>query len=220
MKLFIYLLIIIFFSIYKINAQQVIEISQIPSELTWVNTPLSYKISDNKFIIDGGKGSRLFTDPQQKISVDTAPMALFKPDDNFIFSSKVKVDFNSKFDAGVLMVYANSDQWAKLCFEYSPEFKPMVVTVVNNTISDDSNHDIIDGNEVYLRIAGLGNGAYVFHYSLDGKYWNMVRYFYLNPENNLKIGFLSQSPTGDSCKTTFSEIKYDAIRLSDIRSGE
>lgn len=166
-----------------------------------------------------GKGSRLFTDPQQKVSVDTALMALFKPDNIFLFSCKVKVDFKTVFDAGVLMIYADSDRWAKLCFEYSPQYKPMVVSVVNNRVSDDSNHDIISTNEVYLRISGLGDGAYAFHYSVDGVYWNMVRYFYLDPEDDLKIGFLSQSPRGDSCETAFSEISYSPDKLDDIRSG-
>jgi hypothetical protein len=33
-------------------------------------------------------------------------------------------------------------------------------------------------------------------------------------------GFSVQSPTGDSCTATFSEIRYEARKLKDIRSGE
>jgi regulation of enolase protein 1 (concanavalin A-like superfamily) len=205
------------------NAQSSAEtfrLPAIPYELSWHNTPLSWEVSDGTLSLTGGKGSRLFVDPQRLSRADSAPIALFEPDDTFLFSCKMTVEFNSVFDAGVLMIYADSNRWAKLCFEYAPQMKPMVVSVVNEGLSDDNNHDVLNGNEVYLRIAGLGNGAYAFHYSLDGTYWNMVRYFYLNPDKKLRIGFLSQSPRGESCKTIFSEIKYDMTKLDDIRSGK
>ncbi len=195
--------------------------ASIPFPLFWHNTPSSWQVKDNSLVLTGGKGSRLFVDPRIKTEIaDSAPIALFKPDEYFLFSCKLNVGFQSVFDAGVLMVYANSTQWAKLCFEYTPQKEPMVVSVVNNNLSDDSNHQIISTNEVYLRIAGLGGGAYAFHYSLDGKYWNMVRYFYLNPENNLRVGFLSQSPRGDVCQTVFSEISYSSEKLDDLRTGK
>ncbi|WP_170120060.1 DUF1349 domain-containing protein [Dysgonomonas alginatilytica] len=200
--------------------QKKVEISSIPKEISWVNTPLNWNVSGNTFTLNAGKGSRLFVDPQGLSRADTAPMALFTPDETFLFSCKVSVKFKSVFDAGVLMIYGNTNQWAKLCFEYSPQYKPMVVTVVNNEFSDDSNNEVIPKEEVYLRIAGLGNGAYAFHYSTDGKYWNMARYFYLNPASNLKIGFLSQSPKGESFESVFSDISYSVKKLNDIRSGE
>lgn len=202
------------------SSQRKVELPSIPKEITWINTPLSWDVSGNTLTINAGKGSRLFVDPQGTAHADTAPMALFSPDETFLFSCKVSVKFKSVFDAAVLMVYGNTNQWAKLCFEYSPQYKPMVVTVVNNQFSDDSNNEIIAKEEVYLRIAGLGNGAYAFHYSLDGKYWNMARYFYLNPKHNLKIGFLSQSPRGESFESIFSEISYTTKKLNDIRNGE
>lgn len=197
-----------------------LSLKAIPHQISWINHPLDWEVKGDTLVLTGGKGSRLFTDPQTKDVVNTAPIALFKPDENFLFSCKVKVDFHSVFDAGVLMVYADADLWAKLCFEYTPQFKRQVVSVVNKKYSDDSNHDIVDTDEVYLRIAGLGNGAYAFHYSLDGKYWNMVCYFYLGVDKNLKIGFLSQSPRGEVCKSIFFDIKYAVEKLEDIRGGK
>ncbi len=221
MKKFVLLAIIISLSITsKGQLNNEIAIKSIPHEITWVHKPLSWNVENNVFTLVGGKGSRLFTDPQEKNAVDTAPIALFKPDENFLFSCKVKVDFLSVFDAGVLMIYSDTDLWAKLCFEYTPQLKHQVVSVVNKKYSDDNNHEFIDTDEVYMRIAGLGGGAYAFHYSLDGNYWHMVRYFYLGTDENLKIGFLSQSPRGEFCKTQFSEIKYSKEKLDEIRSGK
>ncbi|MCC8088775.1 MAG: DUF1349 domain-containing protein [Rikenellaceae bacterium] len=114
----------------------------------------------------------------------------------------------------------DTDLWAKLCFEHAPDYKPMMVSVVNKKYSDDNNHHYVEGDEVYARISGLGGGAYAFHYSLDGEFWHMFRYFEMGTDKKLKIGFLSQSPRGEEFKTVFSEIKYSAGKLQNIRNGE
>ena len=201
--------------------RQSFKLKPIPYELSWVNAPAEWKIiNEESLSITGGPQSRLFVDPQGTSRANSAPMALFVPNDTFLFSCKITVDFASVFDAGVLMVYSDSSQWAKLCFEYTPQLQPMVVTVVNNQVSDDSNHSLINKNEVYARIAGMGNGVYAFHYSLDGKYWHMVRYFYLKPGGKYSIGFLSQSPRGSQCKSVFSEVKYSESKLQNLRDGD
>jgi len=120
----------------------------------------------------------------------------------------------------VLVIYAGKTSWAKLCFEFSPDKKPFIVSVVNNGISDDCNHVPIEGNKVFIRVSGLGGHVFVFHYSLDGKYWQLVRYFSLATKEKVRVGFSSQSPTGTSCETIFSEISYQEKKLKDVRNGE
>lgn len=223
MKKINYLLIsLLLFSGYSCKGQAPakLEIPSIGKEITWVHTPLSWNFKDGSLTLTGGKGSRLFVDPQGESRADSAPMALFQPDSTFLFSCKMKVDFKAVFDAGVLVIYADSTQWAKFCFELSPDHEKMMVTVCNNQFSDDNNHIVTESDEMYMRIAGLGGGAYAFHYSTDGKYWHMARYFYLNPEYDYKIGFLSQAPRGESFTTVFSDIQYSTKKLGNIRNGE
>ncbi len=95
----------------------------------------------------------------------------------------------------------------------------MIVSVVTRGLSNDCNSTVIDGNAVYLRVARMG-GAFGLHYSLDGKYWNMVRYFTLGKVENLRVGFEAQSPTGEGCNVVFSEIAYRPDLLKDMRTGE
>jgi regulation of enolase protein 1 (concanavalin A-like superfamily) len=95
----------------------------------------------------------------------------------------------------------------------------MIVSVVTRGRSDDCNSKIIDGNEVYLRVARLGQ-AFAFHYSEDGRTWHLVRHFTLGPVDELQVGFSSQSPTGPGCRSTFSEISYEPRLLKGIRSGK
>ena len=61
---------------------------------------------------------------------------------------------------------------------------------------------------------------FAFHHSLDGRYWHLVRYFSLQQVEGLEVGFSSQSPTGESCRSTFSEIRCDKKTLENLRSGE
>jgi len=47
-----------------------------------------------------------------------------------------------------------------------------------------------------------------------------VRYFSLEQKEGPRVGFSSPSPTGESCRSTFSEIRYEKRKLEDLRSGE
>jgi len=196
-------------------------LAAVPTELHWGNSPLDWKVEqDNILTITAGEKTDLFSDPQQgNFSINNSPRALFTPQGNFLLSAKVEVDFRSTFDAGVLVIYENDEIWAKLCFEFSPQKQPMIVSVVNRRLSDDCNSVPIDGNHVSLRIARVDQ-TFAFHFSTDRRFWHLVRYFTLGKLHNLAIGFSSQSPTGQGCTTVFSEITYTKSTLEDIRSGE
>ena len=209
-------------SFYLISCAQAsgYRVDGIPREMQMYNTAAGIEIDGNTVTLTGGEGSRLYVDPTLSSRADSAPMLLFSPDETFMLSCKVSAGLNSVFDAGVLVLYADSDNWAKFCLEYSVEEKPILVSVVNNTLSDDCDHFVMDSNEMYMRISGLGGGVYGMHYSLDGKVWKFVRYFHMNTSKEVKVGFLSQSPRGNSCTTVFSDIKYSVQKLGDMRSGE
>ena len=85
------------------------------------------------------------------------------------------------YDAGVLLLYAAERDWAKLCFEYSPQLRPTAVTVVTRGTSDDCNSFEVDGNTLWLRITRSG-AAWAFHASSDGAWWRLLRYFSLGKD--------------------------------------
>jgi regulation of enolase protein 1 (concanavalin A-like superfamily) len=147
-----------------------------------------------------------------------APALLFPTTRDFLLEADVHVQFRGTFDAGVLLLRQDEDHWAKLCFEFSPQGKPMVVSVVTREFSDDCNSVSIDGDRVHLRVGRRGAGC-VFHYSEDGKYWHMVRAFRLS-DKPMKAGFLVQSPRGEGSRAEFSGIRYREGTLADFRSGE
>jgi regulation of enolase protein 1 (concanavalin A-like superfamily) len=147
-----------------------------------------------------------------------APAELEPVAGDFLLSALVEVEFAATFDAGVLALWHDERTWAKLCFEYSPDGEPMVVSVVTRGVSDDANSTVIEGNAVWLRIARMGQ-AFAFHYSSNGERWNLVRHFALGTNGDLQVGFLAQSPTGEGCTATFSQVELRSATLRDIRDG-
>ena len=197
-------------------------IPTIPEALHWRHQPLSYNVDERSpaLTITAGAKTDWFYDPAHSNRNDSAPMALFTPlDTHFLLSAKVAVTFITPFDAGVLVLYEQDDVWAKLCFENSPQHKPMVVSVVTHGVSDDCNAAIIEEPNIFLRLYRNAD-TFAFHYSHDGMYWHLVRYFSLGTLTNLRVGFSSQSPTGETCTSIFSDIRYQQGTLADIRSSD
>jgi len=168
--------------------------------------------------LTAGARTDLFVDPEGGPPNLNAPRVVGRPDGDYQLSARVTVDFAATFDAGVLVLYADDGAWAKLCFEFSPQREPMVVSVVTRGVSDDANAFPVAGRRVWLRVSRLG-GAHAFHASTDGSRWRFVRHFALEPADGLAVGFLAQSPEGSGCAVTFDEIAYRPERLTDLRSG-
>lgn len=141
------------------------------------------------------------------------------PAGDFTLSARVGVDFRDTFDAGTLFLWADETHWAKLCFEFSPDRTPMVVSVVTRGLSDDANGFDVDGREVWLRVARQ-SGVWAFHASVDGERWSFVRAFSFGPLSSaVRVGLEVQSPTGEGCDVVFSDVAFRSVTLADLRDG-
>jgi len=190
----------------------------IPGPTTWLNTPVASSYAAGTLQITAGAQTDLFIDPMGGTAKGDSPVLTFPPDPRFTLSAHVTVDFVSTYDAGVLLVYADALHWGKFCFEYSPQGEPTIVSVVTNGVSDDCNSVPLARNDIYMRVTRLGD-AFAFHYSEDGRFWRMVRYFGLHQVTDVVAGFSSQSPTGAGCHASFAQIRYAPTPVSDVRSG-
>jgi hypothetical protein len=176
--------------------------------------------AEDQLTIQAGATTDWFSDPAGVQRKDDAPSALFvSTDQEFTLSARVRVTFASTFDAGALLARVSDDVWAKLCFEYSPQRQPMIVSVVTRDVSDDCNSSPLAEDSVFLRITRR-KAILAFHYSLDGLVWQLVRYFTLGDTPRMSLGFSAQSPTGSGCVAVFSQIHYSPAAISDLRSGE
>ena len=196
-------------------------LTTLPAELSWRHNPVAWNVdAEEQLTMKAGAATDWFNDPAGSPRKDDAPSALFvSTDQRFTLSARVSVAFASTFDAGALLARVSDDVWAKLCFEYSPQHQPMVVSVVTRGVSDDCNSAPIAGDSVFLRITRR-EAILAFHYSLDGLVWQLVRYFSLGDAREMTLGFSAQSPTGSGCVAAFARIQYSASAVSDLRNGE
>ena len=197
-----------------------VRIAALPIPLRWLTQPQSWSVPDGaSLLVSAGPRTDRFVDPQRSAEPKrNAPALVGDPSGDFLLSARVTVDFAATYDAGVLILYVSDRVWAKLCFEYSPQGEPMVVSVVTRDVSDDCNSFVVDGSSVWLRIARIGS-AFAFHASTDGLNWSFIRHFALDADTEPSVGFAVQSPTGEGCAVTFEQIAYEAVRLGDLRSG-
>jgi regulation of enolase protein 1 (concanavalin A-like superfamily) len=195
------------------------QLAALPLPLRWETPPASWNIVDQAALtITAGARTDLFVDPQGTAETLNAPRLLADVTGDFLLSARVTVGFAATYDAGVLLLYVGEREWGKLCFEYSPQRQPMVVSVITHGLSDDCNSFVVEGDQVWLRIARLGR-AFAFHASTDGTFWHFVRHFALDAAETIAAGFAAQSPTGEACTATFDAIRYAPERLPDLRNG-
>ena len=188
----------------------------LPGAPHWQNTPRTWNVdSKNVLTISSNPKTDWFVDPFDGTVAKNAPILLFTPGSDYVLSARVTVQFTTKWDAGALMLWGDEHHWAKLSFEFSPDQKPTLVTVVTRGLSDDCNSVSLTGDAVYLRIAKSGN-TYVFYFASDGKAWQIIRTFSLDSDLPVAAGFESQSPSGSGTVAKFSAITYDPHRISNI----
>ena len=197
---------------------EAIYLPPIPGSLAWHVPPVSWSLVDGTLRAAAVPRSDLFVSPQGDPPTLNAARLLAPLTGDFQLSARVTVGFASTFDAGALLVWRADHTWAKLCFEYSPQRQPMVVSVVTRGLSDDANGFVVDGGHVWLRVARMG-GALAFHASRDGTWWDLIRHFALDAGEAPLVGFVAQAPTGDGCDVRFDDVRLSATRLRDLRSG-
>jgi uncharacterized protein len=201
-------------------ADDQIKIKAVPHFFSWINKQKDYRVlSDDSVSITASKETDLYNDAKSGSAAGNAPMLAFTPDDAFVLTAKVTPDFKSVYDGGFLVVYVDQTHWAKLLLEKSHYGPFSVSSSVTNTYSDDSVNADIPGKEVYLRVT-KSKEVFTFYYSLDGVKWQYIRYFRFPIKGQLRIGFASQSPSGDHCTTVFSKIVYVPKASGDFWTGE
>ena len=188
--------------------------------LRWFGESVGARLEPGSVEITAGATTDWFVDPGgSSAPIVNAPALVGSPSGDFLLSACVEVQFASAFDAGALVLFVHDRLWAKLCFECSPRGERMVVSVVTRGVSDDCNSFVVDEERVWLRVSRIGS-AFAFHASTDGALWRLVRYFALTiDEALLLVGFEAQSPLGTGCAASFTNVRYDAQTLLDLRSG-
>jgi regulation of enolase protein 1 (concanavalin A-like superfamily) len=191
----------------------------IPFQMYWENNPVSYSVSADRLTIEAGEKTDMFRDPNATYNTDNAPKLLFVADSNFVLTASVEHAFENKWDGGAIVLKADSKNWIKFCFEKDYTGARRVVSVVTKDISDDCNSVALSGDRIFFKVARAGK-VITLYYAEDGKNWFLIRHLQFEPLLPLQVGFLAQSPTGQRCKVTFADLKYEARKIRDPYAGE
>jgi regulation of enolase protein 1 (concanavalin A-like superfamily) len=197
-------------------AQATATIPGIPGELSWSNAAGSswhYDSAGKVLTISAGPKTDWFVEPVGGTVAKSGPTLLFKPDADYILTSRVAVNFAAKYDSAALILWGDDHHWAKLSYEFSPGGVPAVSTVVTKGTSDTWNSKEFKSDSVYLRVAKSAN-VYILFSSPDGRAWQKVRTFSLDTDLPVQVGFMAQSPAGAGAVAKFSAITYDPHRIS------
>ncbi|MEX6686472.1 DUF1349 domain-containing protein [Danxiaibacter flavus] len=200
--------------------QKDVKLSAVPHAFTWINSPKSFTVtSGNSIKIVAQAKTDQYVALDGSYYINNAPKLLFTPDSNFIFSARLSTTFDSVYDAGAIIIYSDSSNWAKLLFERSDERTIHVSSsVIKNKITDDSYHAALTTRQVYIKAATAGN-VFCFYYSADGKQWNILRTFAYD-KTNMRLGFYAQSPKGPQCTVEFADISYKLHGFTNYFTGE
>ena len=199
--------------------QAEVRIAGIPHPLNWENKPLNYTFTGQTLTVLAGEKTDMFRDPNATYNTDNAPKLLFVADPDFVLSASIEHAFENKWDAGCLVLKADSLNWVKFCFEKDYTGARRVVSVVTKDISDDSNSVELNSNKVYFKMAKADN-VITLYCSSDNSGWFLVRHFKFDLRAGYRVGFLAQSPTGKKCEVKFSDIRYEQKRIKDPYTGE
>jgi len=198
-----------------------IQIPGIPRPFEWLVESPRWELNDQAGVtLFSGPDCDHFHDPASDRRVANAPCALAAfGDDPFLFSVRASVEETAPFDAAALFVRISDEIWAKLCVEFTPQGRPMIVSVVTRGLSDDCNSVELDSPVAYLRVIRRPQSL-AFHHSLDGSRWHFVRHFSLGSPQEIRVGIMVQAPRGPGCVATFSEFRHATNVPTDLRDGQ
>lgn len=169
-----------------------------------------------------GEKKDYFSDPNNKLSNNTAPILLSKLDNTkpFTLVAKVSPEFTKAglYNAGVLYLYVHDNFYQKFCFEQDERGNQRMVTVRTIGTSDDNNHDIVKQKTVYMKISS-DTHTVASYYSLDNKNWQLVRLYKNNYPASIWAGISTQCPVDKGTSSYFEEISLEQKSVSDFRLG-
>lgn len=190
---------------------------ELPPGFHWLNEPREWGFCEQGLIIQAEPGTDYFNDPTAGPVKANAHFLYTEQDRDFTFSARVQSEMLADYDAAAMMIMVDENNWGKLCYEFTYK-KPMIVSVVTKGLSDDCNSSEVPSTGVYLRITRFAD-CFAFHYSLDGQWWWMIRYFNLPSPGPIKVGVAAQSPTGEGCSVQIAQLNVLSQPIREIRSG-
>ena len=153
---------------------------------------------------------RFYTSAKAKISIE---------DRGFLYGDGVFETLRS-YKGKVFMLYMHLERLfhSLKVLKFNPGFdQRTVIDALYKTMAKSG----LAKKDAYIKVMvtrGKHSGA--LHFSRDGKLWILVRHFYLEAPDVIRVGVCAQSPHGGGCRATFAYLEHEPVGVADIRSGE
>ena len=180
------------------------------SDLVWIRPPKVYKIEEKKITMTTEPDTDLWQRTYYGFQNDNAPCLQMKTSEKF-FTFVVKTEFESKvkYDQSGIVMYLDSDNWAKASVEYeNDQIQRLGSVVTNNGYSDWSSNDIPSSiKSMWFRFSRESD--YYIEYSDDGKSWKQMRLFHMfKGDGEISFGIYACSPNKQgSFNASFSDME-------------
>ena len=181
------------------------------SNLVWTRPPKVYKIEEKKITMTTDPDTDLWQRTYYGFQNDNAPVLQMKTSEKF-FTFVFKTEFESKtrYDQSGLVMYLDSDNWAKASVEYeNDKIQRLGSVVTNNGYSDWSSMDISTSiKSMWFRFSRRESDYYI-EYSNDGKEWKQMRIFHMfKGDSEISFGIYACSPGKQaSFNASFSDME-------------
>jgi len=187
-------------------------------DLQWTNPTRWEPLPGGGIRILAQARTDFFRNPSGSAPSENGHLLWLPVEGDMIVQTHVRPTFASTYDAGALMIRADSTHWAKLCYEATDFGTHTVVSVVTDGRSDDANGVDLDLPSVWLQIVRQDN-LFAMHYAADGEAWRMTRYFALDLPSEIAVGMVAQSPVGPGTMVDFLHFSVERRRVGNLRAG-
>ena len=179
----------------------------------WRHQPTVCCVSDEEIRLTTPPNTDLWQRTYYGFQRDNAPALLAGiAETSFTFTVKTQFASKRRFDQCGILLYHDSENWAKASTEYENEqFQCLGSVVTNHGYSDWGNQNIPNTHTViYYRLSRRGSD-FCFEYSFDGCSYAQMRVFHLfEGGGEVQLGVYACSPGEYSFDAVFTELSMGA----------
>ena len=180
------------------------------NSFSWLNEPERYEINSDRIVIYTEPVTDFWQRTYYNFRHDNAHALLF-PVAEKEFSFFVKTEYKPErlFDQCGIVLYQDSDNWAKASCEYENGNLSNLGSVVTGLgYSDWSARPVSNtGSAIWYRLSRRGQD-FEIRTSFDGVNYDFMRIFHMHKEaDTVNIGIYACSPLISTVKCTFSELE-------------
>lgn len=186
------------------------------SKFRWLNEPHHSTVGENTIEFTTIPETDFWQRTHYGLQKADGQAFLTDIDDDFTFSIRCDFDYKSLFDQCGLLLWIDSDNWAKASLECgdkdgAPGALGSIVTL--NGFSDWASTPMINfPQHLYFRISRR-KSDFRFDYSLDGAAFIQMRIFHMNKAtHHVQVGIYACSPRNSSFNARFSDIVIEASK--------